>query len=161
MPVEQMERKWAVLARIAEAFNREGLVWAVGGSLLLHLKGKTDRFADLDLMVGEGDVERAAALLAEMGRRTPTAPNPAYRTRHFLEWQIDGVDVDVMAGFVIVKDGVEHECPLLPERIAEWVTVQGQRIPLQSLDDWRRYYRLMGREEKVRMIDAPAPDQSE
>ena len=62
---------------------------------------------------------------------------------------------------MIVKDGVEHDCPLLPEQIAEWVTVQGQRIPLQSLDDWRRYYRLMGREEKVRMIDAPAPDQSE
>lgn len=154
--MEQLERKWAALGRIAEAFNRACLVWAVGGSLLLCLKGKTDRFADLDLMVREEDAETASALLAEMGRRTPTAPNPAYRTRCFEEWQVDGVDLDLMAGFVIVKDGVEHDCSLLPEQIAEWVTVQGQQVPLQSLADWRRYYQLMDRPEKVRMIDAPA-----
>ena len=138
--MEELERKWAALGRIAEAFNRAGLVWAVGGSLRLYLKGKTGRFADLDLMVREEDAETASGLLSEMGRRTPTAPNPAYRTRCFEEWQVDGV---------------EHDCSLLPEQIAEWVTVKGQRIPLQSLADWRRYYQLMDRPEKVRMIDAP------
>lgn len=60
--MEQLERKWAALGRIAEAFNRAGLVWAVGGSLLLYLKGKTDRFADLDLMVREEDAKTASAL---------------------------------------------------------------------------------------------------
>ncbi len=28
------------------------------------------------------------------------------------------------------------------------------RIPLQSLEDWRHYYQLMGRTEKVRLIEA-------
>ena len=36
-----------------------------------------------------------------------------YRTRCFLEFTIRGVDVDVMAGFVILENGQEHDLSLI------------------------------------------------
>jgi len=61
--------------------------------------------------------------------------------------------VDVMAGFVIVRDKKEYECFLRPERIVETVFVNGEKVPLQSLEDWKRYFELMGRREKVLMMN--------
>ncbi|MDD3410762.1 MAG: HDOD domain-containing protein [Eubacteriales bacterium] len=61
--------------------------------------------------------------------------------------------VDIMAGFVIVKDEIEYNCSLRKEQIAEYIQVNDENIPLQSLEDWRNYYDLMGRTQKVEMID--------
>ena len=121
--------------------------------MLLYFKGKTDIFHDIDLMVGEKDIDAAKALLLTIGDLLPEKPNPQYKTRHFLEFSVDGVDVDVMAGFIIVRDGKDYDCSLLPEQIEEYIPLNGELIPLQSLRDWRKYYELMGREAKVAMID--------
>lgn len=61
--------------------------------------------------------------------------------------------MDVKAGFVIVRDKKEYECFLRPERIVETVFVNGEKVPLQSLEDWKRYFELMGRREKVLMMN--------
>lgn len=58
-----------------------------------------------------------------------------------------------MAGFVIIHKGKEYDCSLQLESITEHFLINDIYIPLQSLDDWRRYYVLMGRTEKVEMID--------
>ena len=149
----EQEHKLAVLGEIARALNGGDVVWAVGGSLLLYCKGKTDTFRDIDIMVWEEHVERLKALLLPLGTLAPPAPNPGYKTRHFLNFTIRGVEVDVMGGMVIVKDGKDYDCSLSPSQVAEYVCLNGERIPLQSLEDWRRYYLLMGREEKAAMID--------
>lgn len=88
-----------------------------------------------------------------LGAPAPSDPNAQYRTRCFLEFTVRGVDVDVMAGFVILENGQEHDCALKPEQVAEHILVRGEDIPLQSLEDWRRYYAWMGRTSKVAMID--------
>ena len=149
----ETERKLDVLADIARALNQSGVTWAVGGSLLLYFKGKTGVFRDIDLMVCETDVEKLKRAMLPLGAPAPSAPNAQYRTRCFLEFTIRGVDVDVMAGFVILENGQEHDCALKPEQVAEHILVRGEDIPLQSLEDWRRYYAWMGRTSKVAMID--------
>jgi len=58
-----------------------------------------------------------------------------------------------MAGLVIVKAGKEYDCSLLPDQITEYIQLNGETIPLHSLSVWRRYYELMGRTSKVKMID--------
>lgn len=126
---------------------------AVGGSLLLYFKGKTGVFRDIDLMVCETDVEKLKQAMLPLGAPAPSDPNAQYRTRCFLEFTVRGVDVDVMAGFVILENGQEHDCALKPEQVAEHILVRGEDIPLQSLEDWRRYYAWMGRTSKVTMID--------
>lgn len=62
-------------------------------------------------------------------------------------------DIDLMGGFTITKADGEHRCFLRKEDICEKVLVDGEQIPLHSLTEWRRYYELMGRSAKLKMID--------
>ena len=151
--MNDLDKKLKVLSDIAHELNKRQIIWAVGASLLLYFKGKVDDFHDIDLMVHEDDVEKLRETLLPMGELAPPNPNEKYKTRHFLEFTIDGIEVDVMAGFVIVQGGIDYDCSLKPEQIAEYIQVNDEAIPLQSLKDWRRYYELMGRTEKVGMID--------
>lgn len=151
--MNELDRKLKVLSDIAYVLNKNNAVWAVGGSLLLYFKGKTDVFHDIDLMVCEDNIEMLKELLLPMGVLASSKPNNQYKTRHFFEFTIKDVDVDIMAGFVIVKAGKEYDCSLLPDQIAEYIQLNGETIPLHSLSVWRRYYELMGRISKVEMID--------
>ena len=145
--------KLKVLTDIAKRLNENNIKWGVGASLLLYLKGITDTFQDIDIMVTAEDVDRLRITLSEIGKMQPSNPNKMYRTRHFYEFVIDGVDVDVMEGFVIVKDGLEYDCSFTSDSIYEYINISGENIPLQSVSDWRRFYELMGRDAKVEMID--------
>lgn len=147
------ERKLMVLEKIAGILNQERICWAVGGSLLLYFKGITDEFHDIDLMVAEKDIARTGELLGMLGKKQERHPDSRFRTRHFLEYVIEGTEVDVMAGFVIVKDGAEYDGSLYPEQITDRYRLKHTDIPLQSVHLWKQYYALMERPEKCLMID--------
>ncbi len=149
----ETERKLEVLAAIARKLNARGVTWAVGGSMLLYFKHITSEFHDIDLLVTNEDAETAKEILLGMGTFVPSKAKPQYRTKTFLEFVVNGVEVDVLAGFAIVKDGTEHDCSLKKSDILEYITVCNEKIPLHSVALWRRYYELMGNESKVRMID--------
>lgn len=151
--MEDNEKKLNVLSNIAGILNRNHITWAIGGSMLLYFKNKTDVFHDIDIMALEKDVEKLKSLLLPLGVLAPSTPNKHYKTKCFLEFTIDDVEVDVMAGFAIVCDEKEYDCSLRLDEIVEYICVNGENIPLQSLDTWRRYYELMGRTSKVEMID--------
>jgi hypothetical protein len=137
---------------MANALNREGIIWAVGGSLLLFLRGRVESFNDIDIMVDEEQAERAAVILGNLGYELPYKPNVKFATRHFHEFSIDGVCVDLLAGFVIISDGNQYECPLKADDIKENIEVSGAQIPLHSLSEWHRYYLLMGRNDRANQI---------
>lgn len=151
--MDDKTKKLKVLSNIAGVLNSNDIIWAIGGSMLLYFKNKTDAFCDIDIMVLEKDAEKLKTLLLPLGVLAPANPNKQYKTKYFFEFTIDHVEVDVMAGFVIVCDKKEYDCSLKPEQIAEYISVNGESIPLQSLDNWRRYYELMGRTSKMKMID--------
>ncbi len=141
----------AVLKLIAERLNSSGVTWAVGGSMMLYLRGRATNAHDIDLMVDEKQIESARRVLSDMGRLQPDEDNAQYQTRHYYKYVINGVDIDLIAGFVIVKEGVAHECPLLKKDITERRDLEGTSIPLHSLSVWHDYYMLMGRPEKASM----------
>lgn len=149
----EIENKLSVLRKVAEAFNAHGITWAVGASLLLYFEGIVDDFHDLDLLIGENDVPSVESLLAPLGTMTRREPNAQYRTKAFLEYQIDGVELDLMAGFSIVAEGREHYFPLRKEEITKSIDLDGIQIPLHSVSAWKTYYALMGRIEKVQLIE--------
>lgn len=151
--MKNTEEKLAVLSKIADRLNAAGITWAVGASLLLYLKGIATDFNDIDIMVTERDVSSLKEILLSLGVINPPNPNPIYKTRHFYEFVIDGVDVDVMAGFVIVDDGREYDCSLQDDQVVEYISVGHAKIPLQSVALWRKYYTFMHRDKKVAMID--------
>ncbi|MDD3573142.1 MAG: hypothetical protein PHP07_09390 [Eubacteriales bacterium] len=154
--MDGITRKLSVLSHIAGALNRQNIVWAVGGSLLLYLKGIAADFADIDVMVAEADAQTAKGILMSLGDIRPAHENAKYKTRCFWQFHVSGVDLDVMAGFAIMNEGQEYYFPLIKESVVDCAVVNEVRIPLQSLKEWRQYYGLMGRDEKVKLIDAAA-----
>ena len=144
------QEKIQLLLRIAHRLNEAHIEWALGASMLLYFKGITSGFHDIDLMVADCDAECVRTILSEMGENCPSdpIPSPMYRTKTFMEFLIDSVEVDVMAGFAIVKDGKVYDCALRKEQIVEKMRLGTEVIPLQSPLLWCKYYRLMGRDEK-------------
>ncbi|MCK9235345.1 MAG: hypothetical protein WC225_04940 [Acholeplasmataceae bacterium] len=148
-----MKKKLNVLQQVAHTLNQTEVMWAIGGSVLLYFKGIAEKFNDIDIMIKESDVERAKAALLKIGKGQPNIPHPQYKTKHFLEFKIDGIDVDVIAGFTIVYQNETHYFPLKEKDIVEKIDFKGEMIPLQSIKTWRKYYQLMERNEKVKLID--------
>ena len=151
--MEERKRKLSVLSNIAQALNARDITWAVGGSLLLYIKELVEDFNDIDIMVAEADADAAEAALSSLGSQLPVKPKDRYRSKRFLSFLIDGVDVDVIAGFTIVHEGKEHYFPLIGEEIKDHAEIDGTLIPLQALGAWLRYYRLMGRDDKAALLE--------
>jgi len=152
--MENLEKKLTTLSHIAKEFNEKNVTWAVGASMLLYFKGIASEFHDIDLMVAEEDVEIVKDLLLSFGSIKAPNPNIKYKTKYFLEFVVDGIDIDVMAGFIIVNKDEDFYFPLKKENINDYTVVNEIKIPLQSVEEWSYYYDLMGRDEKVKMIDA-------
>ena len=150
--MESIEKKLAVLCRIAEVFNENQVRWAVGASMLLYFKGLTDDVHDIDIMADEKDVETIKAVLMPLGKMQTPDPDAGYATKHFMEFRIEGVDVDVIAGFTVISGEKEYYLPLKEEDIVDHTVINGITIPLHSLKEWKRYYEWMGRPEKAAMI---------
>ncbi|WP_250228182.1 nucleotidyltransferase family protein [Anaeropeptidivorans aminofermentans] len=145
--------KLEVLKKIAREFNNKGINWAVGASLLLYFKGISDTFNDIDILVSEKDVDKVKEILLPLGEGKERIPNDEYKTKYFLEYIIDGVEFDIMAGFIIVFGGEDYYFPIEEANIEDFTLLNGIKIPLQSVSEWRNYYYLMGRTKKVKMID--------
>ena len=147
-----IEEKLHVLTKIADKFNRDGIRWAVGASLLLYLKGYVDTFNDIDLLIDENDAFRAKERMMELGEMEPPRPNQ-YKAAHFYIFDVDGVEVDIMGSYIVNKDGEDFVIELPKDAQIEWITIEDQRIPLDSIPMWRRHYDVMGRQWKVDLID--------
>lgn len=148
-----IKKKLLVLSRIAEELNRQHVIWAVGASLLLYFKGIVQEFADIDIMISESDAEKVTKVFLGYGKQLPANPNKQYKTEFFSEFNVDGVDFDIIAGFIILHEGTEFYFPLEKDCIRDYAEINGTVIPLQSIEEWRNYYRLMGRTDKVEKID--------
>ena len=151
----ELQKKIELLQRIAQRLNEAHVQWALGASMLLYFKGITSAFHAIDLMVADHDAECVRTILLEMGELRPSdpVPNPMYRTKTFVEFLIESIEVDVMAGFAIVHEGTVYDCSLREEQIVEKMPFGTEVIPLQSPQLWCKYYRLMGRPQKVDMIE--------
>ncbi|MGO5051782.1 hypothetical protein ACTQ6A_04590 [Lachnospiraceae bacterium LCP25S3_G4] len=149
----KLTEKVDVLKTISREFNQAGITWSLGASMLLYFKGITTEFDDIDIMVINEDVEQVKEIMKSLeGELQPPNPNEKYKTKTFLEYVVSGVDVDILAGFVIVNEGHTYDCSLHLNQIVEYLELDGGKIPLQSVDLWYKYYKLMGRDKKVQMI---------
>ena len=149
------EEKIRLLKRIAHRLNEAQVEWSLGASMMLYFKGIVSDFHDIDLMISVDDVEVVKTILSEMGTLCPSdhEPNPMYQTKCFMEYVIETIDVDVMAGFAIVREGEVYDCSLCKDQITDQLMLDGEVIPMQSPRLWCRYYRLMDRSAKADMIE--------
>ena len=153
--MKEEQKKIELLQKIAHRLNEAHVQWALGASMLLYFKSITSEFHDIDLMVADHDAECVRTILSEMGELCPPdlMPNPMYRTKAFMEFLIDSIEVDVMAGFAIVHEGTVYDCSLRGDQIVEKMLLGTEVIPLQSPWLWCKYYRLMRRPQKADIIE--------
>ena len=145
--------KLNVLARIARAFDRRGISWAAGASLMLYLRGIALDFRDIDLLTAESDFPAARDLLASMGAPEPVAPGAGSDAEHSFKCGIDGAAVCLTANLAAPGNG-EHRLSPEADGMPDRADVLGQAIPLQSVALCREYCQRTGRDEELRMIDA-------
>ncbi len=150
--MKNIDEKILVLTEIARKFNENNITWAIGASSMLYLRNIVSEFNDLDLQIKEEDGLKAKEILLKMGTLKQSTAD-GYATKQFYEFLIAGVEVDVMAGFRIVKDDMIYDCGLKEEEIRESVSINDVTIPLDSLENWLHYYRLMERKQKVSIIE--------
>lgn len=146
------EKKLRVLAKLGAVLREHGILWAAGASLLLYLKGYVEEFHDLDILIGETDPVKMDEILQDFGP-FPESAKGTYATKYFREFSVDGVEVDMIGGFAIVKAGKVYDCSLQSSQITGYAEVCEEQIPLHSIALWREYYALIGRETKVALID--------
>lgn len=141
-----------ILKQIAQLFGERGVLWGLGGSLMLSLRGLVEKANDIDLVVAESDIERAHELLLTLGTGARYgAKHPNY-SRYFYKHMISGVSVDVIGGYEIQHEQGMYEVPFDEMSIPDCTVLDGVQVPLMSLEDWFVIYSLIGREEKRQML---------
>ena len=149
-----MEKKLKVLSALAADLNESDILWAVGASAMLFLRGIVPEFRDIDLLVCEEDVAAAEEILLRRGKSLPVADDCRFGGKHYRKFEVDGVEIDLIAGFVVnSEDGQQHVCPLQVEEVDGCVDVFDQAVSLHSVQTWYQYYAWMGRADRVKTIE--------
>ena len=111
-----MEKKLKVLSALAADLNESDILWAVGGSAMLFLRGIVKEFRDIDLLVCEEDVEVAHAILLRHGKQLPVAEDDRFGSKHYRKYEIDGVEIDHPGNTPQVRERLQRlaaECDLI------------------------------------------------
>lgn len=142
------------LSCIGERLNNGNITWAVGASILLNQYGLIDKPNDIDIFVHTKDIEKADEVLRSLGIKKKWKFNNTYATKYFYEYEINGVDVDVMAGLAINFNGGLFQFDFDVGSISEFKIINGVKIPFTSLEDWYVIYQLIpNRQVKVKIIE--------
>ena len=142
------------LVKAAHELNRAGVVWALGASALLYVKGVVETFHDVDLLIQPEHMPAAHKAFVQLGAKAKPASPPSltYATTFFEEFVLDGVDFDLLGGFTIRRKDAMYRYPFEADRVAEVMNYQGESIPLTPLADWVVLYLLMPRRSSTAVL---------
>lgn len=155
-----------VLSMVADKLNKENITWGIGASVMLHHYGLVSMPNDIDILIDIKDIENVDSILKEVGEKKPLNPMKIYSTKYFYEYEVQGVDIDVMAGFIINHEKGSYEYTFYKDSLdfakgndlgndpsgefnLDYIT-----LPFTTLEDWYVIYQLIpGRENKVLLIE--------
>jgi hypothetical protein len=143
--------KITTLLLIAKEFNKNNIMWALGGSLMLYLRGYQVSFHDIDLVIDKKYIKETKKILLNLGTLLPPKDNKSYKTLFFEEYIINGVDIDIMAD--VIYEGSDFVLSL-DQKDIDKIMINNVEIPLHSVEKWRELYVAIGRNEKVKLIDS-------
>lgn len=142
------------LTFMGDKLNKANILWGVGASILLNQYGLVDKPNDIDIFVYVDHIEKANEVLEAIGIKRKWEKTTTYSTKYFYEYVINGVDVDVMAGFAINHEAGTYEYVFDNTSILQTQKINGVEIPFTSLEDWYVLYQLIpNREAKVKLIE--------
>ncbi|SHE70801.1 hypothetical protein [Clostridium fallax] len=142
------------LKYIGKIFNDNNINWAVGASILLKKYDLITRPNDIDILVDIKDIETIDLILKSIGEKRKSEKIEIYSTEYFYEYVVNGIDIDIMAGFTINHENGKYRYIFDNKSISSIEIIDGIKIPFTALEDWYVIYQLIkGRENKVGLIE--------
>lgn len=148
--IEYANRKDAFF-KLEKIFGERGVKWAVGCSMDLFLRGLTDEFHDLDLIVAKESIPVIKNIMKELGAElTATGGNGFCESDVYLHYHIGRVDIDIISGFRVMTFNTQYYYSYDEEEI-DWMEFEGLQVPLISLEAmYILYYMMEGWQPKRR-----------
>lgn len=99
---------YETLSLIAKKLRNTPIIWGVGGSILCHQYGLVEKPHDIDLLIDLDGAKHLEKSLGCLGDKQFSPPNLRYLTEYFVEFVINGVEVDVMGGLAMQHEVDEY-----------------------------------------------------
>ena len=146
--------KIGTFLKIADWLNEEKITWALGASSVLFYNGYEVVPNDFDLFVELDQYQKVESKLKMIGNLIyKEDANSIYNTQGFNSFEIEDIEVDLIAGFYIRHNEGEYKFPFDWHSIDQVFNYEGSQINVMSLEDWYALHQLIpGREEKVKII---------
>lgn len=142
------------LSYIGKILNDNNIVWAVGASILLNQFELVDSPNDIDILVVLNDIEKVDRILKSIGEKKTWKETTTYSTKYFYEYEVNKIDIDVMAGLAINHNDGVFEYTFDNDSISQIIKINEVDIPFTSMEDWYVIYQLIpNREPKVKMVE--------
>lgn len=149
----KIEHKLNILKQIANLFNKENITWNLGASSMLYLRGIVDDFSDIDLLVAKNDIEQANQIIGKLGTIKPQQKHKTYRTDYFYEYVIDDVEIDLISGFKILRAQKLYDLSFDEKEVFDSYDLDDIVIYMESIYKWLKFYEIMDRKDKVKLIN--------
>ena len=142
-----------VLRKLSKRLGEAGVDWAITGSCGFALHGVPIEPNDIDVQTDRAGAYQIERLFAEDVTR-PVRFSTAERIRsHYGSLLVRGVQVEIMGDVQKrFSDGTWEE-PVDVSEFMQIIDVHGVHIPVLSLEYEREAYSLLGRSEKVRLLE--------
>lgn len=141
-----------VLGKVVSTFNDNNVRFGVGASLLLKAYDIISDVNDIDIIVHPDDINKASEIMDSLGYKKEVLGHVSYKTEHFLEYCIDGIDFDIMSNMAMTSDTGVYVYPFKEEELTYRDIFGCTGLPLLSLENWYVAYMMIGRPEKVELL---------
>jgi len=149
------DKQYNALMKISTMLNDNGINWGLGGSAMLYLRGIQTSIADLDIIVDLSSFHMLKRMLRRIDYKLSSydeASDSNYTSKHFIQLNLDGVDIDIIVGFEIKTDNTHFIYPKGDDLSKESLYLDNAEVRLCDLQDWIEAYTVMGRTEKLKLI---------
>ncbi|MFH0992975.1 MAG: hypothetical protein V1761_01345 [bacterium] len=138
---------------VGKVLNDTGILWAIGGSVVLQTNGMPVTPNDLDVIIETKDAPAVVQLLESLGAKRASDPSYHYQSYSFTEYVVGATEVDLMAGLTIVHHGQKYLYPFDATTPTELRVIGKTTVPFMALEDWYVLYNLMpGKAWKAELI---------
>jgi hypothetical protein len=130
-----------VLFEVTQKLNALSIIYGVGASTMLKLRGIDISIHDIDIMVKEDQFIHAYECLMSFCDEQAVEPSNLFKTTYFKRFIYEGIEIDLMSGM-----GIVHESGIFKydfDKAEKCLEFENTLVPICFMEDWFVFYHLM------------------
>ena len=141
-----------VLKALYSKLHKTYVIWVIGGSLALKLKGLDVEIKDIDLFTDEEGAYEIERLLAEYLVMKVSLTTKDNIRSHYGILNIHGIEVEIIGHIEFKDERNVWEAGRKLKEVIEFVEYEGLRIPIMKIESQLKGYKKIGRKDKIKLI---------